>query len=145
MKLSKDQYRQIFSVIEEQLQAMSKAEIIENYFKLFYEKTSEQIETRAQRVAGAKKKNLESRELKRIFENICTQVLLQKIEAPKRLRFSDISKSLAKARPEIEWLGTGMRPVEANAKSQYKKSIRVNKWLTEFNNKYFASKDDISR
>lgn len=124
---------------------MSKERVIENYFDLFYELLSFEDEIRSHRVKGARNKNAESKELKKVFQNICTKKLISIIDEPKRLRFADVSKELAKAHPEIEWLGTGMKPVEANAKSKYKRSIRINKWLTEFNNMYFASKDDISR
>ena len=145
MPVSKKQCRKLFSVIEDQLENMSKERVIESHFELFYELISFKAEMRSHRVKGATNKNAQSRELKKVFESVCTKRLITIKDEPKRLRFGDVSKDLARVHPEIEWLGTGMKPVEPNAKSQFKRSIRINKWLTEFNNKYFGSKEVISK
>ncbi|MBU3545009.1 hypothetical protein ICN49_08775 [Polynucleobacter sp. MWH-Mekk-B1] len=144
MAVTKEQFRALFAVVKDQLEQMSKEQIIEYYLDSYFELSSKITKSQAQRVMGAMKKHAESSELKKIFMKICFETASKSEFKNKKLRFSDISKTLAKARPEIEWLGAGMKRVEAGAKIQFKKSIGVSRWLTEFN-KYHTSKGDISK
>lgn len=144
MALTKDQFRQLFGVVREQLEQMSKEQIIDFYLDSYFELSSKITKSHAQRVMGAMKKHTETNELKKIFMQICFETSSKTEFKNKKLRFIDISKALAEAHPEIEWLGAGMKRVEAGAKIQFKKSIGVSRWLTEFNN-YRTSKGDISK
>lgn len=144
MAVTKDQFRQLFGVVREQMEQMSKEQIIDFYLDSYFELSTKITNSHAQRVMGAMKKHTETNELKKKFMQICFETASKTEFQNKRLRFIDISKALAKTHPEIEWLGSGMKRVEAGAKIQFKKSIGVSRWLTEFNN-YRTSKGDISK
>ena len=126
------------------LSKLSKAELIELYIETTTNTALKSYEIWHKKRNGSIAKAKANDKFRAIFDNACKIAIQNMGDKPKPIRFNAISKILAKLEPSVEWLGNSMKP-EEGSKGKYLITKNVNKWITEFNKKHFASKSDISK
>ena len=125
------------------LARLSKEELIELYLEATAAKALKNYESWHKKRNGSIAKAKANEKYREIFEKACEIAIKEMGGKLKPIRFNAISKILASLDPSVEWLGNSMKS-EEKSKEKYLVTKNVNKWITAFNKKHFASKSDIS-
>ena len=125
------------------LARLSKEELIELYLEATAAKALKNYESWHKKRNGSIAKAKANDKYREIFEKACEIAIKEMGGKLKPIRFNAISKILASLDPSVEWLGNSMKS-EEKSKEKYLVTKNVNKWITAFNKKHFASKSDIS-
>jgi hypothetical protein len=126
------------------LARLSKEELIELYFEATTTKALKSYESWHKKRNGSIAKARANDKYREIFEKACDIAIKEMGDKLKPIRFNAISKTLANLEPSVEWLGNSMKSEEESRK-KYLVTKNVNKWITAFNKKHFASKCNISK